>query len=90
MASQVGVRLQDRRAKGVIVNALCLGTRREPFWAVKAKALLEVSRSKDLWFRELGQKVMPISKLIEGEGGPQNEFCVAVLSLHSTYNPHHA
>ena len=89
MASQVGVILQEVSAKGVIVNALCRGTTCVPFWAVDAKASVKVFRSKDLSFRELGQKVRPISLLIEGEGGSQNKFCVARRPLQDTYNPHH-
>ena len=88
MASQVGVLLQVVSAKGVIVNALCIGTRCVPFSAVDGKPSVKVSRSKDLSFRELGQKVRPISLLIEGEGGSQNEFCVSMLALQDTYNPH--
>ena len=88
MGSRVGVILQVLSAKGVIVNALCLGTRREPFSAVDAKASVKVSRSKDLSDRKLRQKVRPISLLIEGEGGSQNEFCVARRPLQDTYNPH--
>ena len=88
MASQVGVLLQEVSAKGVIVNALCRGTRCVPFWAVDGKPSVKVFRSKDLSFRELGQKVRPISLLIEGEGGSENKFSVAVLSLQDTYNPH--
>ena len=88
MASQVGVLLQVVSAKGVIVNALCIGTRCVPFSAVDGKPSVKVSRSKDLSFRELGQKVRPISLLIEGEGGSQNKFCVARHPLQDTYNPH--
>ena len=88
VASQVGVLLQVERGKGVIVNALCIGTRRVPFSAVDGKPSVKVFRSKDLSFRELGQKVRPISLLIEGEGGSQNEFCVARCPSQDTYNPH--
>ena len=89
MASQVGVLLQVERRKGVIVNALCLGTRREPFSAVDAKASVKVFRSKDLLDRELRQKVRPTSLLVEREGGSENEFSVARRPLQDTYNPHH-
>ena len=89
MDSQVGVLLQVERGKGVIVSALCIGTRCVPFSAVDAKASVKVFRSKDLSDRNLRQKVRPISKLIEGEGGSQNEFCVARHPLQDTYNPHH-
>ena len=89
MASRVGVLLQVVSAKGVIVNALCIGTRCVPFSAVDAKASVKVFRSKDLSFRELWQKVRPISLLIEGEGGSENKFSVARHPLQDTYNPHH-
>ena len=89
MASQVGVLLQVERRKGVIVNALCSGTRREPFSAVDAKAAVKVFRSKDLLDRELRQKVRPTSLLVEREGGSENEFSVARHPLQDTYNPHH-
>jgi len=88
VASQVGVLLQEQLAKGVIVNALCIGTSCVPFSAVDAKASVKVFRSKDLSFRELGQKVRPTSLLVEGEGGSQNEFCVARCPSQDTYNPH--
>ena len=89
MASQVGVLLQVERRKGVIVNALCIGTRCVPFSAVDAKASVKVFRSKDLLDRELRQKVRPTSLLVEREGGSENEFSVARRPLQSTYNPHH-
>ena len=88
MASQVGVLLQVERGKGVIVNALCLGTRCVPFSAVDAKASVKVFRSKDLSVRGLRQKVRPTSLLVEREGGSENEFSVRLLSSHDTYNPH--
>ena len=88
VASQVGVLLQEVSAKGVIVNALCLGTRCVPFSAVDGKPSVKVFRSKDLSFRELGQKVRPISLLIEGEGGSENEFSVRSTSSQDTYYPH--
>ena len=90
MASQVGVLLQVERGKGVIVNALCLGTSCVPFSAVDAKASVKVFRSKDLSFKGLRQKVRPTSLLVEREGGSENEFSVARRPLQSTYNPHHA
>ena len=76
MASQVGVLLQVERRKGVIVNALCLGTSCVPFSAVDAKASVKVFRSKDLLGRELRQKVRSTSLLVEREGGFRKRvFC---------------
>lgn len=89
MASQVGVLLQVERGKGVIVNALCIGTRCVPFSAVDAKASVKVFRSKDLSSKELRQKPRPTSLLVEREGGSENEFSVARHPLQDTYNPHH-
>ena len=88
MASQVGVLLQVERGKGVIVNALCIGTRCVPFSAVDAKASVKVFRSKDLSVKGLRQKVRPTSLLVEREGGSENEFSVARCPLQDTYNPH--
>ena len=88
MASQVGVRLQVERRKGVIVSALCLGQGVNPFRAVDGKPSVQGGRSKDLRLSKVGQKAMPISLLIEGEGVSETRFLSVGSLSRDTYNPH--
>ena len=77
------------KSKGGDCQCIMPRTRCEPFGAVDAKASVQGGRSKDLMLSKMGQKAMPISLLIEGEGGSETRF----LSDHSlsrdTYSPHH-